>query len=565
MTVNAPPGSGVEKPKTGYWIRMVLLVCLSVSVLSVVSRVHFIQTRPLAGRLDGQEPEGHVLVTDMAFEQTSWKVHHFLPLFTLAEPYDKFIDQHPGAESADRFGNFYYCSTPPLTFVIPYAVFKLTGNHPNLIGLRWYNVGLQVLTSLALAGLVWLCVQSRGGGRELPLLAAATVAVIYMTAPECLKSHTINLWAQQFYSFLLVVQIICLLFYPSTMLLFVLAFVGCLADWTPYFANSAMAGLAFFSWYKSRDPKALYSSIAIMAGCLLGGLCLILWFASEMPVTAYFHNLMLRSSSRGGHLWTLAQLVVRYPNSFGIFGLVGLAVLGCRPWARFHPVPGAWRGLILADKDPLLVVLAVLGIALVENLFMAGHAYLYTYDRLKGVEFLAVFVVWGTVWSRPLLVRFYIVSVVAGLLCVGFFWRTYDQAGGWSHVPHSQQERLGDIITRTVSTNGPAFFNGDVRGAEVYYAHRNICELAKTNGDPVLFAQAWCRQHQFTEGTLYEISGHYPEPEPGDFPRSVTVRRIYPEGGTKDLGVFPMPEQRGDYFSPPWTTNRMWQVLIWQP
>jgi len=108
---------------------------------------------------------------------------------------------------------------------------------------------------------------------------------------------------------------------------------------------------------------------------------------------------------------------------------------------------------------------------------------------------------------------------------------------------------LGEIIVKTVSSNGPAFFNRDVRGAEVYYAHRNIFQLGD-NPDVVAFVQAWCRQHHFTEGTLYEISGHYPFPEEQDLPRSLRVRRVYANGEIMDLGIFQMPEKPGDYHDP---------------
>jgi hypothetical protein len=178
---------------------LVSLIFASIATVSIVSRAHLINTRPLAGRLDDQEPESHILITDLAFEQTPWTTHHFLPLFTLGARYNKDIDEHPNAESTDNLGNYYYTSTPPLTFVIPYFALKITIGTPSLVGLRWYNLALQIIIAIALGGLVYLCVRRPGADFQFRLLVSMTAALIYMTAPECLKSHTITLWAQQFY------------------------------------------------------------------------------------------------------------------------------------------------------------------------------------------------------------------------------------------------------------------------------------------------------------------------------------------------------------------------------
>ncbi|MGA3283151.1 MAG: hypothetical protein ABSD57_01660 [Verrucomicrobiota bacterium] len=562
------------RPKTRSWIWLVGFIVFCVSLLSVIARAHFIQTRPFAGRLDGQESESHILVTHLAFEQTSWKIHHFLSIFTLGAPYNKYIDQHPGAASADRFGNYYYTSFPPLTFVLPYIAVKSVGASPSMAGLRWYNIVLQILSAFALAGLVFLCTKKKGVEFELRLLASATTAVIYMTAPECLKSHSINLWAEQFYALLLIIQIICFLFYPSTLLLFVFAFIGCLADWTSYLANLGMAGIALFSFWKTRDARALRLTIAIILGCLLAGLCIIGWYATVIPVHDYFHNLIVRGSSREGSLSSRVTLIIRYSNSFGLFSIIGLVVFFLRPWSRVNKEVVTRSEVILPGKDPFLISFLIMVIALLENLLMGDHANLYSYDRLKGVQLLALFIVWGTTWSRGASTWIFGLSVMVGLFSICFFWRTYEMPQGWSYVAQSEQERIGEIIVKTASTNGPAFFNGDVRGAEVYYAQRNIFQLG-TNVNSVAFVQEWCRQHHFTEGTLYEISGHYPFPEEKDLPRSLRVCRVYASGKVMDIGFFQIPEKPGDYHAPSYQGHpfRNWsrlkpgdilKILLWQ-
>ena len=537
---------------------LVLAVTLLVTLVSIVSRAHFIDTRPLAGRLDGQEPEAHIIVTETAFEQVPWRIHRFLPIFTLGAPYDKFIDQHPGAASADPLGNYFYTSTPPLTFVLPYLAAKLTTGMPTLIGLRWYNMSLGVLATLALAALVQLCL--RGTRKSVSVILSCTAAIIYMTAPECLKSHSIDIWAQQFYAVLLPLQIIAFLFYPAGVLLFVLAFIGCLADWTPYVANGAMVGLAAISWWRTRDRQSLHAAIAIAGGCLLGGAAMLAWYGQEMTLASYFHNLAVRSEARSiGGLRSFYFFLPRYLESFGLFAFLGPAALAVRfrqsavvQYRSGRVVP--WLGpKILTEFDPLLVALLIVGVALLENLLMKGHALLYSYDRLKGVQFLALLIAWCASATLRHARAAYWSSVVVGLVCVALFKFTYDTPYGWNYVAHSQQERIGAIIARTAALQGPAFFNGEIRGSEVYYAHRNVVEwvdreAAGRHLDTAAFVRQWCSQHGFDQGTLYEISGNpFPWPKPQDFPRSFAVTQIFTDGRPSTPKAFVLDEHAGDY------------------
>ena len=540
-----------------------LLVFLTVVVMfvSILSRAHFIETRPLAGRLDGQEPEAHIIVTETAFDQVPWRTHLFLPLFTLGERYDKFIDQHPDAAAPDPLGNYYYTSTPPLTFVLPYLAAKLTTGTPTLYGLRWYNMSLGVLAALALAMLVRLCLRGTRGSPGSVL--ACTAAIIYMTAPESLKSHAIDLWAQQFTAVLLPLQIAAFLFYPSATLLFALAFIGCLADWTCYVANGAMIGLAGISYWRTRDHVSLHAALSIAAGCLLGGSAMLAWFHHVMTLGTYFHDLAMRSEARstGGWRW-FYYFLPRYLESLGMFAFLGLAALAFRlrpgaPSLTRHGNDGKRSATrILGGVDPLLLSLSIMGVALVENLLVKGHALLFSYDRLKGVQFLALLVVWCASPTRRHARIACWSSIAAGLVCVALFVFTYDTPAGWNFVAHSQQERIGDIILRTAAPHGPAFFNGEVRGSEIHYARRNIFErvdeAARKQGlDPVSFVRQWCSWHNFDQGTLYEISGSpYPWPIDRDLPRTVTVTQVFTDGRASPAVPFVLDERATDYHPP---------------
>lgn len=532
-----------------------LLPCVITAVVVVVAltaELNLALTRPLAGRFDDQEPESHILVTELAFEQNPWRVHHFLPIFTLGDRPNKFIDEHPGAASADEQGNYFYTSTPPLTFVTPYLAAKLTAGHPTLFSLRLYNIALQAITAALLAWLIVLCARTAAADPRARMLAALTVVVIYMSAPECLRSHTIALWGQQFYCPVLLLEIIAFLFWPSALLLGALSFIACLADWTPYVAHFAMVAIALYAHWKTRERQALRVAVAIAVATALSGLCMVAWFHSVMPVHSYFEDLMRRSAARSGSWRDLQYLAPAYVNSFGLFALLGATALFWRPWAQRNSTASHPSRRILPGADPFLIAATILSFSLVENVLMNDHALNYSYDRLKGVELLAVLVAWGASRKSSRAVAAFAFAMLIGIFSTYLFWVAFQTPQGWSYIPHSQQERLGSLIRDTASADGPSFFNGEIRGSEVYYAGRNVYQVvdraARKQQLPVRsFVAQWCREHNFREATLYEISGSYPFPLREQLPRTVHITRVHADASTDDLGVVRLGETADEY------------------
>jgi hypothetical protein len=522
--------------------------------LAILAEFHLILSRPLAGRLDDQEPESHILVTELAFEQTSWRVHHFLPIFTLGAPYNKYIDDHPGAESPDALGNYYYTSTPPLTFVLPYLEAKLTAGTPSLINLRCYNLFLQFASAALLAWLACLCAKASGAEGRACLLVGLTAATVYMTAPECLQSHTITLWAQQFYCVLLVLQILVFLFRPSLLLLALMAFIGCLADWTPYVANFGMAAIAIYSYVKTRDRRAIHIAIVLIAATALSCLCMFLWFRSEFPVQDYVHDLLRRYQDRSTGV-SLRWFLPAYINSFGCFAVLGVFALFWIPWRSAGSSKLRSDQPILPASNPFLISVTIIAITLVENLLMKGHALLYSYDRLKGVELLALLIAWGASQMYRRAVLSFAACIMFGLISTCVFWIKFETPRGFSYIRHSEQERIGAVIARTSSPDGPAFFNGEIRGSEVAYAGRNVFEhvdeaATKQNMPVPAFIRQWCLLHHFTVATLYEISTGYPFPTPVQLPRVLHIQRIYTDRPPSDLGTIKLNEGWKDYHPP---------------
>ncbi len=489
------------------------------------------------------------MVTDIAFLQTPAAIHKFLPIFTLGAPYDKFIDQHPGAASPDSFGNYFYTSAPPLTFVVP---FLATVAHPSLQALRWYNVALQCLAAAAMGLLVELCLRRKQTPLETRTPLTFAAAIIYMTAPECLRSHSINLWSQQFYAVLLPIQIMLLLFRPIRIALFLTAFIGCLADWTAYVADLSMIGVALWEFRKTRDKHWLWSATAILLGSTIGGLVMIAWFAQVMPVEAYFQDLARRSEARStGGFFRWASFMPRYIESFGLFLPVALIAL---IWRNKKPddMQGAGQSDGRTPHDPLKLTILIFACALLENLLMKDHALLYSYDRLKGIELLILVLIWAASKAQGDANRAFWLSSAAGLACITFFHLSYETPGGSNYLVKSQQQIIGGIIATTASPQAAAFFSGEVRGSEVYYAGRNIVQLvgeaARQQGvDEISYVRQWSRAHGFDRGTLYDLSGSYPSPLPKELPRKLTITEIFVDGRPPTSRTVTLPETPADY------------------
>ncbi|HEY9858118.1 MAG TPA: hypothetical protein V6D16_01330, partial [Candidatus Obscuribacterales bacterium] len=95
----------------------------------------------------------HVLLTVKALSETSWSVHHGLPIVSLGELSDKYIPW--GATVPDSQGNYYYTSFGSLGFLVPYIFFQVSGASLSLFNLMQFNLGIHYLGIVLLILLVW--------------------------------------------------------------------------------------------------------------------------------------------------------------------------------------------------------------------------------------------------------------------------------------------------------------------------------------------------------------------------------------------------------------------------
>jgi hypothetical protein len=462
-------------------------------VVGVAGRAAAVKDRPLCGYLENDDATAHVLVTCLAFQETAASVHHYLPIFTLGRPGDKGIDNLPGATVADAGGNHYYTSFPPLAFVAAYlGTGAAVGLTPTPHAVRVLALGTHLTLVVVSVGVFYRMLAEVTADRAARFLGAVVGGGVLWTAPEALLSYTVSFWAQHLYQVVFAAQLWCLTSRRVGPGFALLCAVGCLTEWTAFVVNAGVVGLGLAGWLVARDRRFAAAAGWAAAGTLVGGVGLVAWFASVVPVGDYLAALAGRFQLRRGApddlLW---DLIRGYAASAGGFLAVPvlLALQFRRPLLDAAGYDGRLRwlattgaSLLFARYPRTTVVVALTACSLAENVLCMQHAVVYTYDRIKFVYLLAVLAALfvGGCRSRTL---------AAGLLVVGtvslarFVIDARDRdpiETCWRHL----DAHHGSLAARVAAEGEPVFMPRPVRGSKVYYARRNIIELPDGGDTP---------------------------------------------------------------------------------
>ena len=78
--------------------------------------------------------------------------HHFAPPVTFPGEANRHINNHSSIEDgrlgySNDEGIFYYVSYPPFAYIVPYVTFVVVGIEPSMLGLRIFNVAVQILSA----------------------------------------------------------------------------------------------------------------------------------------------------------------------------------------------------------------------------------------------------------------------------------------------------------------------------------------------------------------------------------------------------------------------------------
>ena len=313
----------------------------------------------------------HTLLTVTAYDQTSWKIHKFLPIVTLGSEDDKFIKW--GLTAPDDKGNFYYTSFSPATFVIPYLFFKI-------FNMPIAESSLYILNSIlfAVSAFLWYVFLIKIFGK-LSAVIPLVGSIIYICTPEILHGMGFVYWAQAVFQVAFLIQLLAFYCYKfenskkSRVLFYVFCVLNPYIEWTGFVANMGFAVAEYLTLRKINKRKALIESVKVVSFTFVSFLLLCLHYLLVCDVESFFSIVYRRFFARNAasHLDLFPRLIRGYIISFAwLWGaLLLLVILNLK----------CFKKCVINN----MLVLLLLSVPVFENVLMLQHAESYTYDRMK--------------------------------------------------------------------------------------------------------------------------------------------------------------------------------------
>lgn len=343
----------------------------------------------------------HVLVTAKAMQETPVSVHKFLPIVSLGQPEDKFIQWGDTVMDRHGQGNYYYTSFMPLTFVVAWLFYSLTGLPYSELTLYWFSSGLAILCYLATLRLLLRLFRDKLP----PVFVILCSYFIYFYLPEMLHSNGAVYWGQSLYQLFFALQLNVYVelrekrTWPRFIAFLALAFLVCCVEWTGYLSNvgfflaygmdiflAARRGGRVAEAGQKRPagrlapyrPEILsMAGLAVVSVGALGAFCF--HFILNLTVQDFVAMMQKRMAARTGQAGhDLPILLQRYWSSFHYF-LIVLAVLAAVALGLYLARRKGWPG------PPLGALLFLTCLPVLENLILLNHAIDYSYDRMKTI------------------------------------------------------------------------------------------------------------------------------------------------------------------------------------
>lgn len=189
---------------------------------------------------------GHVLTTLSIWEQNGIANHNFSPVWTFNSPGDKITNSLGGLR--DQQGYTYYVSYPPFSFILPYFVFKITGQAVCVGGIRVFSLLIHFLCALLIFLIVYKFF-SKTIKNDL-FIPAHVAFCFYIFATGNLWFHG-NFYFADTLVHLFVLSTLYLVIFiieqpdknliHKNLLLFTLLFFGIYTEWLALFFTSVMA------------------------------------------------------------------------------------------------------------------------------------------------------------------------------------------------------------------------------------------------------------------------------------------------------------------------------------
>lgn len=308
----------------------------------------------------------HTLLTLNSLSSLPFKESALLPTVNFSGENNKNIPWAAAVKTVD--GNYVYTSFPSLGFVAPYLALRIVGAELNIKNLFIFNSILGIATCILFFSALYLLAcnaEASNAGRVISAVAGSSVAIF---SCESLVSSGLIYWPQSLSQ--LCFSLILLLFTlkrnkTRNTITDVLLFLSLLAfpmiEWTGYVFNGLLfiycIVARFDGWKKIATLCLIASAIAIIIFALQ--------IAAVVSITDFIQTSLARFGARSVEKASFALLAKGYWISFGTYLLFLIPAL-----------------LSLKEsKDRFLIIICIL--PLLENLLLANHAMLFTFDRWK--------------------------------------------------------------------------------------------------------------------------------------------------------------------------------------
>lgn len=340
----------------------------------------------------------HILLIVKALSDNPVKTHYFLPIVTLSNSEDKHVSW--GATVPDEYGNYYYTSFMPLSFVVPYLWFKTTRLEINEFNLYLFSSILGLL-SLISVNILFIKIFYKKLPKHTLILITS---LFYMFSPELMHTHGLVYWGQSLFQLIMILQLISFisLTQKNNKLNFIIFVFICIlspmVEWTGYISNLGYIILILLNHFIKKKLFTLDTFKTTLIILISNLLALSLFFfhfllkINQDDFTSAIKNRFLARNITSPI--SLKYLLDGYSYSFKYFLVVSLV--------------SAIVLLILKKiksnirLKTFITPIILFTIPLIENLIMKEHAIIYTYDRSKAI-FIIIFL--------PLICLYYVKKI----------------------------------------------------------------------------------------------------------------------------------------------------------
>lgn len=323
----------------------------------------------------------HTLLTIKSLNDNPVKIHHFLPIITLSNNEDKHITW--GATIPDKYGNYYYTSFMPLSFIVPYTWFKVTGLEINEINLYIFNCILGSL-SLITTNLLFIKIFRKKIQKNILILI---VSLFYMFSPELIHTHGLVYWGQSLFQLIITLQLISFISLTKNISKFnffifaLLCILSPMTEWTGYISNLGFMVLILINHFKKEKIFILNTLKTILLLITSNLLAIFIFISHFLPVVNqndFINAIKNRFLARNiTSPVSLKYLLSGYYYSFRHFLIV--FILSMIFLLVTKRVKNYFR---IKEFIPAIILLTF---PLAENIIMKEHAITYSYDRSKAI------------------------------------------------------------------------------------------------------------------------------------------------------------------------------------